>query len=315
VRASLRGLVGVGAVLGALAGSPPAHADPSAQALFDQGLKEMLAGSYESGCGKIAQSYGIDPQPGAVFTLAACYARWGKVQSAVQRYEEYLAVYAKLPPADAKDQADRAKNAQTKLDELRPQVPTITVALSAAPAGTRVEMDGAPFEVGSARAVDPGRHAILATTPSGERREEAVEVGSGEARRVEIAFAAPSAPVPAEPQPTDDGEGPDPLLIGGFVAAGLGVAGLVVGGVTGGLVLGKKSEVDDNCVDTVCNADGLAAAEDGKTLGTVSTVGFVVGGAGVAAAVVLFVVATQGDDGAEAASAVRVRAEGIEVVW
>jgi hypothetical protein len=288
----------------------PARAEPTPQQLFDEGLKEMLAGSYQSGCGKLARSYERDPQPGALFTHAACLARWGKLQSAAERYEEYLAVVGKLPPDKRKEQSERAANAAAKLKELKAQVPTVTVELSSAPAGTRVEIDSIAREAGTPLPLDPGKHVVRAVTTTGDDREETVDLQVGEARRVQLSFADLFTP----PPPKEDDGGPDGLLVGAFVAGGVGLAGLVLGGVTGGLVLSKKSVVDDNCQDVVCNQAGLDAAEEGKTLGTVSTVGFVVGGVGAAAAIVLFVmVATDGGDGE--ASALRVDAKGIGVAW
>ena len=58
-------------------------------------------------------------------------------------------------------------------------------------------------------------------------------------------------------------------------------------------MLGKKSIVDDpsHCdpVTHACDQTGLDAANDGKTFSTVSTVGFIGGGAVLAVGVVLFV--------------------------
>ena len=76
-----------------------------------------------------------------------------------------------------------------------------------------------------------------------------------------------------------------------YVIGGVGLAGLVTGVVAGLLVLDRKHTVDDNCHDHVCNQTGLDATSSGKTLGIVSTVGFVAGGVGLGAATYLFLAA------------------------
>jgi hypothetical protein len=62
----------------------------------------------------------------------------------------------------------------------------------------------------------------------------------------------------------------------GFVLAGLGVTGIAAGSVTGILALHDKNVVDGNCnpARNGCNPTGFAAAQDGKTMATVSTIGF-----------------------------------------
>jgi hypothetical protein len=54
------------------------------------------------------------------------------------------------------------------------------------------------------------------------------------------------------------------------------------------LVLERKSTVDQNCTDHQCNQAGLDAAESGKTLGVVTTVGLLTGAVGLGAATYLF---------------------------
>jgi hypothetical protein len=89
------------------------------------------------------------------------------------------------------------------------------------------------------------------------------------------------------------------------VVGGVGIAGLAVGGIAGRLALGKKGIVDENCQDLRCNEEGLAALDSGKTLATVSTVGFAVGLAGLATGVVLVLSAPSGNAGESGKAQVR----------
>jgi tetratricopeptide (TPR) repeat protein len=89
------------------AGGAAAQDVAAAEALFDRGVEEMKAGRYEKGCPALAESYRIDPRPGALFTLAECENKRGKIATAVARYEEYLRLVATLAPAQIERQRER----------------------------------------------------------------------------------------------------------------------------------------------------------------------------------------------------------------
>jgi len=77
-----------------------------------------------------------------------------------------------------------------------------------------------------------------------------------------------------------------PLAYVGLATAGLG---LVVGAITGGVSLVKESNLKSECQNYVCTPDHEGDLNSAKALGDVSTVGFVVAGAGAVLAVVGFV--------------------------
>src|SRR5688572_10698415 len=66
--------------------SPTARAS-DAQELFDKGLADMKAGNYESGCPALEESFRQDPQPGALFTLATCESRRGRLATGMKHFE------------------------------------------------------------------------------------------------------------------------------------------------------------------------------------------------------------------------------------
>ncbi len=92
----------------------------------------------------------------------------------------------------------------------------------------------------------------------------------------------------------DGGEGAGSYRLGAFVAGGIGAAALAAGIVTGALAAGKTTAIEGGCRDiepgrAKCTPEGLAAAESAQSLGLISTVGFVIGGAGLATGALLFV--------------------------
>jgi len=86
--------------------------------------------------------------------------------------------------------------------------------------------------------------------------------------------------------------------MGALAAGGVGVAGLLVGSVVGILAVSKWNEAVDACKGlagnpTACStvaqkAEASALGGEANSLATISTVGFVVGGVGLAAAGILW---------------------------
>jgi hypothetical protein len=64
----------------------------------------------------------------------------------------------------------------------------------------------------------------------------------------------------------------------------------MLGGITGVLAVKKHSKLSPYCSGGVCGPDQKADLDNYHTLGTLSTIGFVVGGVGAAAGVVLLLV-------------------------
>src|SRR5262249_21134187 len=151
----------------------PAFAQDSAAAAaqFDRGLADMMAGKYETGCPALAESFALDPKPGALFTLAECEAKWGKIASAVTDYGEDHDLFARSPPRAQAQQRGRDKIANDQKAALTPDVPQLTIVLpQGAPAGAVVKRDGRKLggpSLGVALPTDPGEHTITLELPSG----------------------------------------------------------------------------------------------------------------------------------------------------
>jgi hypothetical protein len=73
-----------------------------------------------------------------------------------------------------------------------------------------------------------------------------------------------------------------------------------VGGVTGAVVIGRANDLKARCQGNLCPIADKAEADAARTLGTVSTVAFAVGAAGVAAGVVLLVLRAPASEGSAA---------------
>jgi hypothetical protein len=271
--------------------------DGDADAQFKYGLAEMLAGRYATGCPAIETSYRLDPRAGTLFTLAECHRKAGKTASALAGYQQYLAVYGQMTPEQKAAQKERAAVATEERAALEPAVPRLIIELpQTATPGMIVQRDGATIGgamMGAALPVDPGEHIVRTVTPDGQQHETRVVLADGEQRTVIAELPAPQAPNerPAASAPTAaPGAEVGSRRAWTYSVGAVGVVGLVVAGTTGALAIAKGSTASNDC-----NASGVCATQQGvdagnaaRSLANVATVGCVVGGIALAAAIVLW---------------------------
>jgi hypothetical protein len=251
-----------------------------------------------SGCPKLERSYQLEPLPGAVFTLAECESKWGKRKAALKHYRDYLDKYEGLPPDQQTKQRERKQVATDQVAALSAEVPTLKlVVMGSPPPGTVVKRDGevVPREsLGVAEPMDAGEHTVSIEVPGAPPSVRRVVLGRGEQQ--ELKLEPPTPPPPPDEDDASSG-GVSSLAIWGYVTGGVGLAVLGVGIGTGVATLGKKRTIGDHCDGLACDREGKDAAASAKTLGAVSTAGFVVGLAATAAgAVMLIVDATSNED-------------------
>jgi hypothetical protein len=129
--------------------------------------------------------------------------------------------------------------------------------------------------------------------------QKEVVVSEGQALTINFELEQlPAEPVPAArrttPVQADQGSSgsSDTRKTLGFVALGVGGAGLIVGGVSGILALGKHSRLKDACPNAQCDANEQATLDSFHAFGAISTGGFIVGGVGVTLGAVLLLMRT-----------------------
>jgi hypothetical protein len=290
--------------------TPAASGAQQADELFASGVEAMKLRDWAAACPAIAQSYRLDPLPGALFTLAECRARAGKVASATRDFERYLELTASLPDDQRAQQQERIPVAERRRRELDARVPRLTIEAPAdLPSDVLVELDGAALsrqQLGVPLALDPGPHRLLVRV-AGRESDIRITLAEGELRRIRLAVprerelapapaATPAIPTAIPPPRVSTGDtatddvAPSGLLIAGWTSVAVGAVGLVVAATAGLVLLGKKDTIDANCSGTACNDVGLAEAEDVPTLDTLGTSAFVVGGVLTTAGLVMLLV-------------------------
>ncbi len=275
--------------------------------LFKKGLEDMLAGRYDTGCPALAESYRLAPLPGALFTLAECEYKWGKHAAALSHYQSFLDRVVRMNPTQRLKQKAREQVARTQVDALTAIVPKLTLQLPVgAPPTTVVVRNGLvvpPAALGVPLPVDLGLHQIEVRLPSGAVGRQTVNMIAGEDQQLMLQLppeiggieTGTGADEPSEPFPWPWNVGLSRQIAYGV--GGLGLIGIVVGSVTGGLAIGKKSTIDDQCNDAqVCTPEGKEAADAGQALATASTVTLSIGIPCLAGAVVLWILEPFDDD-------------------
>lgn len=295
------------------AAAPPR--DPAAaEALFAEARDALDRGKLDVACAKLIESQRLDPAPGTLLNLADCEERRGRLLDARLRWLESIAA---LPQGD-----DRLPIAKDRLAALEQRLPWLTLRLApGAPRGVAVAQDGVALgegSLGAAVPVRPGEHEVVVTAPGREERRVRVTLQEGERRELTLevgALLAPPAPRPAPvPAPAPDaGDGRRMRRTLGFVAGGVGLAGIGAAVVSGILLDGKKAAVEEHCDEQrYCDAEGLDAAAAGRTLLPVNTVAWVVGIAGVGAGAAL-ILTSGGEEKARVKAAVLPGGAGMSV--
>jgi hypothetical protein len=271
--------------------------EAAAQALFDQGEALMKAEKYSEACPKLAESERLDPASGTLVYLGTCRFKEGKLASA------WVAFRGAIDLAQRDKRGDREKYARQQVGEIEPKLAhmTITVPPSVASLpGLSIASDGVPVDRalwGTSIPVDRGSHPLTASATGMKSWTLSVDVAADGANVSvtvpDLEPAAASTPVtqPVTSQPSG-GSWQKPAAI---VSLGVGVVGIAVGSVLGLMANGKHGDASGQCTlgpaKTGCPQSAVDEEDSARTLGNVSTAMFVVGGVGLAGAVVFWLIA------------------------
>jgi hypothetical protein len=281
----------------------------AARSLAEQGRDVFDKGDFEQAYDLFHRAYGLVPAPSIALFEARALVKLGRL---VQAQETYLrAVRTKLTPDSPeafRKAVHDAETEETALEGLIPKLTLVLVGPGATLPNVTVKADGellAPELVGVEMPINPGSHVLSAAAPGGEETSLTVTIAVGAKQRTELTVAAPAArtePVSAKPPPVvtppkdhaAPGQWQRPAA---YVAGAIGVAGLATGIVTGSLAQSHYSQAKSECPNRTCvegsnGADELASF---RTLRTVSTIGYIVGGVGLAAGVTLIVLAPRAE--------------------
>jgi hypothetical protein len=276
-------------VLVTTSGSALADQRSRADDAFRRGREAFKAERFAEACEAFEESQALDPQLGTQFNLAQCFEKIGKLASALAIYKELVAVDTN---------AIRIRMTNDAVGALASRVPKIRVVIEKRPPDLVVSLQDArgsarPIDIDQPVLVDVGDYKVLASG-KGVRDWSAPVTGSeGQTTQVVVVL---------EPRPA----GGDrfsiwhPRARGRLRAAGIFAAGGVA--VLGSLAVGVSAysyhrDAEDVCgggsmCPTQAEVDEATALHDkGQRRGTVATVLFVVGAAGMGTGAVMYLLA------------------------
>jgi hypothetical protein len=293
--------------LASLARPAAAQSPSDADALFQHGLDAMRAANYEVACPLLEASYRKDPLPGALFTLAECEHAGGKLTAAIAHYRTFLEMLPSLAATRRRSFEERRGIALQKIELATAALPAMTISVDASLAtspgrGLVVKRNGVVVDASSygvTQKIDPGEYIVTGQTPDGGAWQRRVELGERDRVVIEIPVVLQRASSAAEGASSGTAAAADTGTSSassgrktwGYVAGGVGIAGLMTGAIAGFVALGDKSTVNANCPNHLCNAQGESALDAGKTSSLVSTIALPVGVAGIGAAGILLLIA------------------------
>ena len=307
-----------------------------ARAVATEGAKAFEAGRWQEAVDLFTRAESLVHAPPHLLYMARAHDKLGNLVKAAELYNEVIReqLAPDAPEAFRKAQAAAAE----EIKAVKPRLAMLTVKVQGAEAVTpTVTMDGTPVPpalVGVPRPVDPGSHQLQALADGWASQAVTVKLSEGGNETVVLELqpvggaagagvptpagaaagagsssdpGAGSAPVGEDAGPAEAG-GADGLRIGSYVALGVGVVGLGAGTVFGLQSMSKRSDADEaaEACGTPCLKSNPKASEvdslddDARKAQTISTVGFIVGGAGIAAGVTMFMLSGSGEQQAAA---------------
>ncbi len=286
----------------------------TARALAVEAQQALDAERYAEAADKFGRAEKLFHAPTLVVGLARAYVGMGKYVEAMEAYNE---VIREPMGSDAPEPFQQAKaDAKQEIQGLEQKIGWVTLRVEG-PTEPTVDLDGQSVSVASLgvrRAINPGDHVVRVSAGGWLTAEKSFSISAGGNEEVVVTLeegADDPAVIPAGGGTSPGGEGPgadtggtaggtSTLTILGWTGIGVGGAGILVGAITGGLAMGKRGELVDNCSEAgECGPEQQSTLDSYRTMGTISTVGFIAGGVLAAAGTVLLIVAPSDDVEAE----------------
>lgn len=281
----------------------------AARALFSEGRELVAAERYAEACPKFEESLRLDPGMGTQFNLAHCWEKLGRTASAWALFLDVAAA------ARAGNQPQREAAAKERASALESKLTHLRIVFPDATADAKVFRDDQ--EVGRAAwgtpmPVDPGEHVIHVTAKGKQDwsqdvkvpqtpRTFSVNVPALEDLPVAKETANPKDGAPAvEASPRDHG-GSSGTNVAALVVGGVGLAALATGTIfeiqsrgnnSDALALCRSPATDNSgklvCLTTPERERHATLVKDATRQQNIAYVGFGVGGAALATAIILY---------------------------
>lgn len=316
----------------------PAHADsePSAadrttaRRLAIEGQIALKKGDFDTAADRFERANELVPAPSILVRLARARVGQGRL---VEAYEIYRTIIRDGVEPDMPKAFKRAlEEAKQEVTLVEPRLAWVSInVVGADPNAVEVTLNGSVIPsaaLGAQRPVDPGVLKLRATADGYHPAEAEVQLAEGqhlpavELRMVPLPKPEPALVEVSPAQPVMTADGGEPSFISqstlGYIALGVGGAGLAIGSVTGIIAMNRHSEITDlPCssvdLDGACRIDDpsptadrlRALRHDFDIFATAATTGFVAGGVLAATGLLLLLTAPDEDAASSAGPSVQ----------
>jgi hypothetical protein len=273
--------------------APPPEID-RATLLYEEGSQLLRARRAAEALPRLEESMRLLASPNTELLIAHALRDLSRDVEAMRAYERVVA------SAGARVRSGEERYRPTLLEAgrwialERSELAELMVVVVRAAPGTRLEIDGQPvrFEHDAVTSTaryrtwhEPGAVRVAATSPAGVRRETRGELEAGGSGQLRIDLEAESVePGPGPPSPA--------ALTAAKIALGVGIvgAGIFIGfGIDAESSASDLRECEPECPRT---EELIDTADRGRRSATIANIGLAVGGAGLLASGVIWLVAT-----------------------
>ncbi|WP_437738028.1 hypothetical protein [Sorangium sp. So ce1335] len=270
----------------------------TARSLAVEGQEALEQKDFTAALDRFSRADAIIHAPTLLLGVARAQVGLGRLIAAHESYSRILREGA--PEGSPEPFFEAIAAAQRELDALAPRIPQVLLTVRG-PDAVDVTIDGEPVPraaLGVRRPVDPGEHTVRATAAGFAAAEVKLTLAEGARETVTLELAPLAPPPGASPPPITRAPDAGPVASGGgartalgIAALGLGGVGLAAGAVGGVLAIGKHGDLSERCPGNRCDPSLQGEIDSYHAMGTLSTIGFVVGAVGVGAGAVLLLTA------------------------
>jgi len=274
-----------------LALAKPSYRDVrTARKLAREGRALIKRGKFQRAAKKFKKADDLVPAPSYKLELAKMLIELGDLL----RAGEVLEAAVDTSPRQWAEKKAKKRSAKL-LDEVHERTPSLEVQIFEPEASkVTVTIDDEDYDVADGELeLNPGEYDVAAEAKGYEPLHRKVELKEGDRKSVEVSLKRIGGD-DEESQDEAGGGGLSPIPA--YVAWGVGGVALGLGVGFGIAAIKSTNEVLQyyKCEDNVCPPDAEEDLAIAKLNGNVSTAGFIIGGVGVAAGTVLFLLADKG---------------------
>jgi hypothetical protein len=292
----------------------------AARSLGIEGVQLAEQGKCDQAIEKLSRAESLYHAPTILDRLGECQVAVGQIVLGTENLNrvvrEPLAANA---PKAFRDAQERARKA---LDAALPRIGYLMVTVEPKEAQVTVTVSGAPVPaalIGAERPTDPGTREVVASAPGYLTQKTTVTLAEGGHQAVTLSLPVdptaakpaaevpPAVPPPSPPPPPPPAQTSNGTRTLGYVLIGTGAAGIVVGSITGGMALGKKSELD--CPGKHCSGSEIDTLHSANHMALASTISFAIGIPAAAIGTVLLLTSGKSEQRAEKVPAKHFAAE------